>query len=71
MAAESVSSRFNRDWEQVVDDRDDRAHAEAAEARNQREYVDGATGVSELEDVGFEPTSADMEQELSAADRQV
>jgi len=57
--AEGVSSRFNRDWEQIRDDRKERTLDQQSLERKERRYVDRQTMVSEV--TGTSPLVDDVE----------
>jgi hypothetical protein len=46
MAAETVASRYNRDWLSLKDDRKVRGFDHQTSERRNREYVDPATGTT-------------------------
>jgi hypothetical protein len=46
MAAETVASRYNRDWLSLKDDRKIRGFDDMAAERRNREYVDPATNTT-------------------------
>lgn len=58
--AESVASRYDREWLQLEDDRKVRTFDNQSEERREREFVDPATGetVTDVDDNsnGFEVT---------------
>lgn len=57
--AEGVASRFNRDWEQIRDDRKERTLDQQSLERKERRYVDRGTMVSEV--TGTSPLVDDVE----------
>lgn len=57
--AEGVESRFDRDWEQIRDDRKERTLDQQSLERKERRYVDRETMVSAV--TGTSPLVDDVE----------
>jgi len=62
--AESAASRKDRKYDHRQDDRYERDVTLRAKERNQRLFVDGSTGTSALENVGFGP-STDVDRQVN------